>query len=77
MTTIVPVESIKRARKAAGMSLTDVAERSGIHRMSVANAERPRVDPRASTVAAIAHALGLPVCELFERTGHERRRSKR
>ena len=71
------VESIKRARKAAGMSLTQVAKRSGVHRMAVANAERPDVDPRASTVAAIADALGVPVCELFETGGHEHRRRDR
>ena len=71
------VESIKRARKTAGMSLTQVAARSGVHRMAVANAERKHVDPRASTLAAIAGALGVPVCELFEPKGHERRRGKR
>ena len=76
MTTIGAVDSIKRVRKAVGMSLTQVAEGSGVHRMAVANAERKGVDPRASTVAAIAQALGVPVCELFERTGHERRRAK-
>jgi transcriptional regulator with XRE-family HTH domain len=68
---------MKRARKARGMSLAEVAERSGLHPVAIARAEREGTDPRASTVAAIAHALGIPVCELFERTGHERRRTKR
>lgn len=59
------------------MSLGDVAERSGLLRQAVARAERAGIDPRASTVAAIASALGIPVCQLFERTGHERSRAKR
>lgn len=71
------MESIKRARKARGLSLTEVAERSGVHRMSLARAERAGIDVKASTVVAIAKALGLPVCELFEETGHEQQRRKR
>jgi transcriptional regulator with XRE-family HTH domain len=71
------VESIKRARKASGLSLTEVAERSGVHRMSLARAERHRIDVKASTLVAIAKALRVPVCELFEETGHERQRGTR
>jgi len=68
------VESIKRARKATGLSLTEVAERSGVHRMAIARAERVGTDVKASTLSAIARALGVPVCELFEKSGHERER---
>ena len=71
------VESIKRVRRALGVSLADVAKRSDLHREAVARAERQGIDPRASTVAAIAEALRVPVCQLFERTGHDRPRSKR
>jgi transcriptional regulator with XRE-family HTH domain len=71
------VESIKRVRKALGVSLADVAKRSDLHREAVARAERAGIDPRASTVAAIADALQVPVCKLFERTGHERSRTDR
>lgn len=73
------VESLKRARKAKGMSLTDVAERADLHPEAVARAEREGVDPRFSTVAAIAQALDVPLCELIEGTQHgkHRRRSKR
>ena len=70
------VESIKRVRKAKGVSLSHVAERCGLHAEAVARAERAGIDPRASTVAAIAKGLGVPVCELFEESGHERRRTK-
>ncbi len=71
------MESLKRARRAAGMSLAEVAERSGLFPQAVARAERAGIDPRASTVAAIAKALGLPVCEVFEESGHGRRGSNR
>jgi transcriptional regulator with XRE-family HTH domain len=71
------MRSIKRARRARGMSLADVATRSGLHREAVARAERDETDPRASTVAAIAAALAAPVCELFEVTGHGRRAQKK
>lgn len=71
------VISIKRVRNARGMSLAQVAERCGMHREAIARAERDGVDARASTVSAIAKALDVPVCELFDETGHERRRIKR
>ncbi len=71
------MESLKRARKARGMSLTEVANRTGLHREAIARAERKQTDVRGATLAAIAKALGVPVCELFEETGHERERRKR
>jgi transcriptional regulator with XRE-family HTH domain len=70
------VEKIKRVRKALGLTLREVAERSGLLPEAVARAERKGQDVRASTVAAIAGALGVPVCELFEESGHERRRKR-
>jgi transcriptional regulator with XRE-family HTH domain len=69
--------SIKRARKARGFSLSDVADRANLHREAVARAERDGQDPRASTVLAIARALGAPVCELYGETGHGTRTSER
>jgi transcriptional regulator with XRE-family HTH domain len=72
-----PVESIKRVRKARGMSLTEAAKGSGLHREAIARAERATTDVRASTLLALAKALGVPVCELFEETGHERRARRR
>ena len=68
------VERIKRIRKSKGVSLTQLADLTGLHRMALARAERPGQDAKATTVAAIARALAVPVCELFEETGHERRR---
>lgn len=70
------MESIKQARKRKGLSLAEVGERAGMHREAIARAERTGQDPRASTVAAIAKALAVPVCELFEESGHERRKRR-
>ncbi len=59
------------------MSLTEVAEASGLLPEAVARAERDGIDPRASTVQRIAEALGVPVCELFPKSGHERKKRSR
>jgi transcriptional regulator with XRE-family HTH domain len=59
------------------MSLTKVAELTGLHREAIARAEREGTDARASTLAVIADALQIPVCQLFEKTGHERPKTKR
>lgn len=66
------MHSIKRARKAAGVSLTEMATLTGLHRMAIARAERDGQDVKASTIDAIAKALNIPVCELFEESGHGR-----
>lgn len=74
----ITVEQLKKARKAQGLSLRDVSERTGLHREAIARAERSDVDPRASTVARIAKAIGVPVCLLFdEDSRHERHHTKR
>lgn len=59
------MESIKAARKRAGLSLHDLAKRCGTSHVAIAKAEREGTDPRASTVAKIAAGLGVPVGELY------------
>ena len=72
------MEVLKRTRKAKGLSLTEVAELTGLHDEAIARAEREGVDPRFSTVATIARALGAPLCTLVEETSkHERHRKRR
>jgi transcriptional regulator with XRE-family HTH domain len=74
--------SLKRARHAKGISLTQLAKLTGLHEVSIARAERVGQDVRVSTVIAIARALRVPVCELIdegerhERHGRERRRRR-
>jgi transcriptional regulator with XRE-family HTH domain len=73
------VLGIKRVRHAKGLSLAEVAARTGLFREQVARAERDGVDVRASTLSVLAKALGVPVCQLFENSGHEaaKRRQRR
>jgi transcriptional regulator with XRE-family HTH domain len=70
------LERIKKIRKARGLSLSQLAERTGLLPEAIARAERKGQDVRASTMAAIAKGLGVPVCELFEESGHGRQRAK-
>ena len=71
------MESIKRVRKRAGLSLPEMAARTGLHREGIARVERAGTDLRVSTLAAVAKALRVPVCELFKESGHERRAKRR
>ena len=64
------MESSIRWRKELGLSLTDVATRANLHDEAVARMERADVDPRASSLVRIAHALGIPICALFDEPGH-------
>src|SRR5206468_4081723 len=60
------VERIKRVRKVRGVSLTMLADRTGLFREAIAYAERRGTDPRASTLARLARGLGVPVCRFFD-----------
>jgi transcriptional regulator with XRE-family HTH domain len=73
------VERIKQVRKAAGVSLSALAERTGLFREQIAYAERAGTDPRASTLEKLARGLGVPVCAFFASTGgsHARHRQHR
>jgi transcriptional regulator with XRE-family HTH domain len=73
------MERIKIIRKAKGLSLRSVATAAGLFPEAIARAERADYDPRASTIAAIAAALAVPPCALFEKDygPHEHRRTRR
>lgn len=66
MLPLSPVESLKHARKSRGVSLVQLAERTGLHRVSIARAERVGVEPSVATLRAIATALGVPICALLD-----------
>jgi ribosome-binding protein aMBF1 (putative translation factor) len=54
------VAALKKAREAAGLSLSDVAERSGIDRAQLSRIENGQhMNPTVSTLQRYAHALGL------------------
>ena len=71
------MESIKRMRKRLGMTLAEVAAGAGMLPEAIARAERAGTDLKASTIALIARAMKVPVCELFEDSGHGRKRKKK
>ena len=71
------MESLKRIRKAKGLSLTNVAGRTGLFREAIARLERAGTDPRASSLALLSRAYGVPVCTFFEDQRHEHGRKRR
>ena len=73
------IQELEAARKAADMSQDQLATRSGLSRMTVQRTEAGQIDPRLSSVAAIAKTLGMdlmlvptalrPELESFVRSG--------
>jgi transcriptional regulator with XRE-family HTH domain len=57
-------EKLKEAREKAGLSQTALAEKSGLHRFTVAKYEQGLRQPTFEAVDALARALGVS-CEAF------------
>ena len=51
-------------RKAAGLSQGALALKAGIRTSTVCNIEKGRIDPRVSTVKALAEVLGVDIDDL-------------
>ena len=51
--------ALQEARRAAGLSQADLAERAGVSRMTVQKLEAGAIDPRVSTIVVLVRALGL------------------
>ena len=58
--------NLRAAREKAGLSQEALAERAGMHRNAVALLETGKRDPRVSTVAKLAKALGIRASELLK-----------
>jgi transcriptional regulator with XRE-family HTH domain len=56
---------ISSVRKSRGYSQDRLALEAGLTRGALSKIEKGTVDPRASTLACIALALGVPVSSLF------------
>lgn len=52
-------ESLRDARRAAGLSQEELAAKAGLSRMTVQKLEAGAIDPRLSTLTVIMRALGL------------------
>lgn len=52
-------EDLAQARRAAGMTQADLAEKAGLSRMAVQKAESGSTDPRLSTLQVMARAMGM------------------
>ena len=70
--------SIKRARQGRGLTLAEVAARSGLLPQAISRAERAGTDLRVSTALVLARAMDVPLCELLDDEAihgtHQRRR---
>lgn len=59
-------ENIKNARKAAGVSQADLAERLGVYQKDISRWERNVLTPNTLTFARICRELGASADELLE-----------
>jgi transcriptional regulator with XRE-family HTH domain len=68
MTQSPPVgERLRRLRRAAGLTLRELASRAGLDLSTVHKLEQGRIDnPRLNTLVALAEALGVTVAALVE-----------
>jgi DNA-binding XRE family transcriptional regulator len=57
--------NIRTQRERQGLTQEGLANRAGIHLVEVGRAERGVRDMRVSTVAKLAHGLGVPAMELL------------
>ncbi len=69
-------EKLKQAREAAGFTQAQLAERAGMHRMSIAKLEQGQYQPSWEAVQALANALGVS-SEAFREPGRGRPRKSR
>lgn len=64
-------DAIHRARKAAGLSTHDIADRSGVAHTSILRLEQGKVsNPRLETTRAIVEAVGLNLNDLLASMGY-------
>lgn len=57
--------NLRRARQRLELTQEEVAERSGVHATEVSRIEAGKRDPRVSTVARLAKAVGVPPGDLL------------
>ena len=55
------IEELIAARKGAGLTQGELAERAGLNRMTVQRTEAGDIDPRLSTLHVMARVLGMEI----------------
>lgn len=73
------IEELAKARQAAGLSQQELADKAGLSRLTVQRTESASIDPRLSSLHAMARSLGMdlmfvptdlrPELESFVRSG--------
>lgn len=58
-------ESIKKARKKAGITQKELAKRTGLAEITIRQYEANKREPRSNSIKKIAIALDIPVSELL------------
>jgi transcriptional regulator with XRE-family HTH domain len=58
-------KNLRRARKRAGLTQEEVAERSGVHATEVSRIEAGKRDPRISTMERLAEAVEVSPSDLL------------
>ena len=69
------LRELRIARADAGLTISELAERAGVARDTVAKAEQGRRKPHPITLSKIARALGVSTAELLE--GRDRPKASR
>ena len=60
------INKVKQYRKAARMTQSQLAERSGVSRQTISDIETGKHDPTISVALLLARALGVKVDNLFK-----------
>ncbi|MDX6686769.1 MAG: hypothetical protein QOF86_2897 [Baekduia sp.] len=66
--------SVKGARLALGLSVSSLAERSGVSRAMITKVERAEAQATAALLGRLSGALGMTLSELVARAEHDDRR---
>ena len=69
--------SVREARLGRGLSVSALAERSGVSRAMIAKVERAEAQPTAVLLGRLSAALGLTLSELVARAEHDEGRLAR
>jgi len=65
---------LKEWREKRGLSVRKLAERSGVHYVSIVKMENGNLDPRLSTAMKLSAALGISLSQLVEVPPKQRRK---